>query len=249
MQRLFNCNRSKVLLLDVDGVILQHRRILHQVSRNIVNYCKRELYVSEKTAITINQLLYTEYGHSYRGLRKVYDLRRSLHHFNTTVYDEELVISVIETDKDINQHIHYMNLKDIVLRCNIKNVPVYLFTNAPLSWCKSVLSTSGLDTLIPESQIISCEHDAMLLHDDDGFKPVAAVYETIKTFITNEHHLEDPLYIFVEDSFKNLVPIIGDKSWCPVFFNSDVKGLPLSYIPTISNIKEGKFLINQLIHE
>lgn len=241
--------RPKVLLLDVDGVVLRQNKIMHHVSNKIVHYVSKELHMPVNDALKVNKLLYTEYGHSYRGLRKVYGFDKSIHHFNSTIYTQEALDMVHNSNNDINQHIHYMMLRQMMLRCQHKGVPVYLFTNAPTVWCKAVLGASGLDKYIGDENIISCDHDVMLFHEDDGFKPVDVVYNTVKTFVSNTHHMDEPTYIFIEDSFKNLVPIVGDNSWIPVFLSPNTKlnvahsqVLP-SNVMVISNIREAKNLL------
>ena len=235
-------SRPKVLLLDVDGVILRDSKVLQKISLNIVKYYAKELNVPLKNALHINQLLYSEYGHSYRGLRKLYNFDKSIHHFNRTVYTPDVINALKESSStDKVQHMHYNNFVNILTTCHQNDIPVYLFTNAPLVWCKAVLQISGLHKHIVEENIISCDHDTMLLHKDDGFKPVGMVYETVKLFIKRQHHLDEPLCIFIEDSFKNLIPVVNDSSWLPLHFNPEAPLNTLSsYSPnmvTIRNVK------------
>jgi hypothetical protein len=142
-----------------------------------------------------------------------------------------------------------MQLRQMVLRCKCEGLPVYLFTNAPLVWCKAVLAASGLDKFIPEENIISCDHDAMLCHDDDGFKPVDIVYKTVQHYVKSVHYLDDPLYIFVEDSFKNLVPIIGDSSWFPVHLDPKMNLTTADNVAVVKNSRECKMLIDKILHK
>lgn len=249
LQRHLHSTRSKVLLLDVDGVILQQKKVLHHVSNNILHYYAKELKLPLNKALHLNKLLYTEYGHSYRGLCKVFNFDKSIHHFNTAVYTPDVIQSVEDTDKDTIQHIHYMQLRQMVMRCKHEGVPVYLFTNAPLIWCKAVLATSGLDKFIPDENIISCDHDTMILHKDDGFKPVDVVYNTVEHFVKSVHYLDDPLYIFVEDSFKNLTPIIGRSSWYPVYLEPKMKFITEEKVSVVRNAKECKMLIDKILHK
>lgn len=142
-----------------------------------------------------------------------------------------------------------MQLRQMVMRCKHEGVPVYLFTNAPLIWCKAVLATSGLDKFIPDENIISCDHDTMILHKDDGFKPVDVVYNTVEHFVKSVHYLDDPLYIFVEDSFKNLTPIIGRSSWYPVYLEPKMKFITEEKVSVVRNAKECKMLIDKILHK
>lgn len=250
MQRLIHTQstRPKVLLLDVDGVIIQQPKVIQHVSRNIVQYFSKELDLPMHNALQVNKLLYSEYGHSYRGLRKVFNFDKSIHHFNTSVYTPDVLQLVKESNQDMLQHVNYMQLKQMVLRCRCENVPVYLFTNAPFVWCKTVLSASGLDKFIPDEHIISCDHDVMLYHEDDGFKPAGVVYETVQHYINNVHRLEDSLFVFIEDSFKNLVPIVGESSWLPVYLNHTTLLNAPDSVAVIHSTKEGKMLMDKVLH-
>lgn len=248
MQRLVNTSRPKVLLLDVDGVVFTHKKTLDHVSHNIVQYCAKELKVSSNQALSINKLLYTEYGHSYRGLRKMYNIDKSIDHFNTCVYTHDVLQSVESSDHDMLQHLNFMQLKQMVLRCQCEGVPVYLFTNAPLQWCRSVLKVSGLGRYIPEEHVLSCDHDVMTFHEDDGFKPVDAVYDTAQKFIENMHYLDDPIFIFMEDSFKNLVPVIGKSSWFPIYMDAKMNIPFQDRVSVVHTAKEAKELLSKVMH-
>jgi FMN phosphatase YigB (HAD superfamily) len=239
--------RPKVLMLDVDGVILRDSKVLQKVSHNIVHYFAKELHLPLKNALYVNQLLYSDYGHSYRGLRKLYNFDKSIHHFNRTVYTPEVINLLHNSSTDKVQHMHYNNFVNILSKCQQNDIPVYLFTNAPFLWCKAVLDVSGLDKYIGENNIISCDHDTMLLHKDDGFKPVGMVYETVKLFIKRQHHMDEPLCIFIEDSFKNLVPIINDKSWLPLHFNPEAPLITSTCsLPNMVTIRDVKSVMTLL---
>jgi FMN phosphatase YigB (HAD superfamily) len=226
--------RPKVLLLDVDGVILHHKHVLNKVSNNIVQYCAKELNIPFKDALHINQLLYTEYGHSYRGLRKVFHYHKPIHHYNTMIYNRHVIHDVLETNQDTHQYTQYMHMQKIILKCLHEDVPVYLFTNAPLLWCKTVLSASGLDKFIPDENILSCDHHVMLS-------------ETVGRYIECKERLNDPVFIFVEDSFKNLIPIIRDASWLPIYLSSNTS-LCSDHIATVRDTQECAIFINGLLH-
>lgn len=239
--------RPKVLLLDVDGVILHHKPVLNKVSNNIVQYCAKELNIPFKDALQVNQLLYAEYGHSYRGLRKVFHYQKPIHHYNTTVYNRHVIHDVLESVKDTHQYTQYMHMQKIILKCLHEDVPVYLFTNAPLLWCKTILSASGLDKFIPDENILSCDHHVMLSYDTDGFKPVYSVYETVARYIECKERLNYPVFMFVEDSFKNLIPIIRDASWLPIYLSSNTS-LSSDHIATVRDTQECAIFINGLLH-
>ncbi len=240
--------RPKVLLLDVDGVILHHKYVLNKVSNNIVQYCAKELDLPTQEALQMNKLLYTEYGHSYRGLRKVFHYHKPIHHFNTVVYNRDVVQDVLDTanQKDTQQYTQYIHMQQMILKCLNEGVPVYLFTNAPLLWCKAVLSASGLDKFIPDENVLSCDHDVMLSYDADGFKPVYPVYETVERYVQYRERLNDPIFMFVEDSFKNLIPVIGDASWFPIYLSTHTS-LCSQHVATVGDTQECAMFINKLV--
>jgi phosphoglycolate phosphatase-like HAD superfamily hydrolase len=123
--------KSKALLLDVDGVIIKNRRLLSNVATNITHYSAKKLHLSPKDAIRVNKLLYSEYGHSFRGLKKACGVTCSLDNFNHEVYDTNIMSELLELRDDFQHSLHAQHLRELAVACKTKGIPIYIFSNAP----------------------------------------------------------------------------------------------------------------------
>lgn len=235
-------SRSKALLLDVDGVIIKNQRLLINVATNISKYCAKKLHLSPNEAVRVNNILYNEYGHSYRGLRKAYGIINSLDDFNHAVYDWDVMHQLSQLRDDLPHSLHSQRLRELATVCRIKGFPIYIFSNAPFEWCQMALDVSGLSTYVPTRNIISCDHEVARHLDEDGFKPVKRVYDKLYDYIGFEEH-QDTTLVFVEDSFKNLVPVIGTSKWIPVYYNGEIPAHNELQVVTATDIGEVKNLL------
>lgn len=236
--------KSKALLLDVDGVIIKNRRLLSNVSTNITHYSAKKLHLSLQDAIRVNKLLYSEYGHSYRGLKKACGVTSSLDDFNHKVYDTNIMSELLELRGDFQHSLHAQHLRELAVACKTKGIPIYIFSNAPFEWCQTALDVSGLSAYVPTNNVISCDHDISRYFKSDGFKPVKPVYDKLYDYI--EHvECERKTLAFVEDSFKNLLPIIGEADWIPIYFDGDI---PVHNSLHIVTAKDIRYIKNVLCH-
>jgi hypothetical protein len=244
MQKVLNLSRSrpKALLFDVDGVIIKNKQVLTNVSTNIERYFAKKLHLSPKDAVRVNRLIYTEYGHSFYGLKKACGVTSSLDDFNKYVYDEELMSQLSKLKDDFYQSLHSKHLREVAITCKIQKVPIYIFSNAPFEWCHTALEISGLNAFIPNDNIISCDHSILRFFNEDGFKPVGMVYHKLKNYIINTER-DDKVLAFVEDSFKNLVPIINDNDWIPIYYNEKSSVHDGLHVVPVSNIHQIKNIL------
>lgn len=239
--------KQKVVFLDVNGVVYRNNKVLNNIRQNIVQYCAKELNTSLTQARKINHILHAEYGHTYKGLKEIYDIDKTLLHFNTEVYNSTLFNDVYKVQDDVYDHMHFQILKDTIRKCELSDIPVYLFTNAPMIWCHHILNVSGLNQYIPETNIISCDHHIMTYYKEDGLKPLNDIYATLQQYIEHKYHLYEPLFIIVDDSLKNLTPIINLSSWIPIYYNEKAHLQDPHKIIHISTAMEYKMFINKII--
>ena len=229
--------RPKALLLDVDGVVYRNQKVLKKVTQNIVKYVENELHVSCDQAHDVNQFLYSHFGHTYTGLRAIYNIDKSIDHFNNKVYDDKLLADVATYIDEvvIDDSITIRSLSE---ECMLKDVDLYLFTNAPFEWCSTVLKAMKLQSYIDESNILSCNHDVL----ERDMKPNPNVYETVYRYIAHKNH-DEVGFMFVDDSFQNLIPLLNAPRWQPVFLNNHGLDMKSKRIPTISGLKDLRTLL------
>lgn len=235
-------SQSKALLLDVDGVIIKNNRLLNNVATNITRYCAKKLHLSPNDAVSVNKILYKEYGHSFRGLRKACGVISSLDDFNHKVYDTDLMFQLSELSADYQQSMHSHQLRELAVACKTKQIPIYVFSNAPFEWCHTALRITGMSDYIPTNNIISCDHEVTRFFGEDGFKPVKCVYDKVFDFIEYTECNTKTL-AFVEDSFKNLVPIVNENNWIPIYYQQDIPVHNGLHVVTTKDIRQIKNIL------
>jgi beta-phosphoglucomutase-like phosphatase (HAD superfamily) len=214
----------KVLLLDMDGVITKSPRLSYPIRDRVCSFVSKKLKVSNTKAQGINEHLYKQFGHTLIGLQKIYDPSITLQDFCSYVYDPALLKSVTPDQNEIN----YYN--DFVEKARSKEVPIFIFTNAPAAWCKHLLQSD-------QHQIIGCDHHiyAHNMFPEVCLKPCYATYFKVM------QHLRADQYIFVDDSIQNLLPMMHNKYWKVVWMNNDpmVKENMNSHVfHTINNLEQ-----------
>jgi FMN phosphatase YigB (HAD superfamily) len=231
--------RPKVLLLDVDGVVFNHRGIIRKVGTRVVEYVARELKVDLYEAEGINHLLYTNFGHTHIGLNAVYRSNKTPQQFADFVYSKDMLESVraIELDGDLLKNSADMSY--IAKHCATNDIGLYLFSNAPASWCAAVVAAMNLDNLIDNENIFSSDHDLFT----GALKPNRVVYENIAKYIAHKYRDSSVQLNFVDDSFMNLIPILGDHRWRPIHFNRDGTSINNRQLTTIESLYQLQRLI------
>lgn len=225
---------SKAVILDVDGVVFCHRPTLHKVNTNIVKYVDKATRLTEPTAERVNQKLYMHFGHTYTGLQKVYGIKANLQSFNDYVYTQDIIRGIDNSTYNVDILHHLIDLQSFLQRCSVRNVPVYLFSNAPSSWCKEIHRVYNLRNWIPEENIFTCEHDIF----QSSLKPNQLVYKTLQTYLSHHHQNSDLQLVFVDDSLSNLLPVMDAPRWRTVLFGADHPSFGTDKITQITSFKE-----------
>lgn len=225
-------SRPRVLLLDVDGVVFNHKGILRKVGNKVVSFVAKELNVEPYEAEGINHLLYSQFGHTFTGLKRVYNTCKSSSEFAQYVYDRDMLDALEATKLDGELLKNSVDMKYVLSHCKNFDTDVYLFSNAPYDWCRKVLETMQLSNLITDDQILSSDHDVF----QSRLKPDRHVYDTVARFVSYKHRDHNIQFTYVDDSFVNLVPVLGDGRWRPIFFNKDGVTIRNRYIQTIEDL-------------
>lgn len=230
---------KKALLLDVDGVVFNHKGLLRKVSSNVVNYVAKKLNVEQHEAAGINTLLYSQFGHTHIGMKRVYNIDHTIDDFSAHVYDDEMLDKLHSTVLDGELMKNSTDVRLIANKCKMHDIEMYLFSNAPYVWCKTVVDVLMLQDVIAQDQILCSDHDVF----QGSLKPQKRVYDTIANVISHKHRDDDIQLIYVDDSFTNLVPVLGDSRWRPIYFNKDGVSINNKTVSTIDDMLQLRNMI------
>ena len=224
---------QRTLLLDFDGVILKHKPVLQKIQHRVVDYVQKNVhsgYLSEKDAYRLNQDLYTRYGHTHLGMKKLFQPSTRLETFNAYVYDPVFLQSIYyEFLTHESLHIDLQEFKTWIREFEEKTgIPCYIFTNSPSHWCEMWLMPNGkegkINTHIPGIRdIFGSNHSLFDTPSDVLLKPNPVLYRRMETYL-NSKNQNDPhchQLIFVDDSLANLEPIMKRSQWYPIWFGKN----------------------------
>lgn len=222
----------KVLLLDMDGVMLHQPNLHRFVEMRVASFVRRRLEpvireINYPQAESINRSLYATYGHTLLGLNRIFGMDVSIHEFNAQVYDKTTLDYIQSFQDDAHMNRRMNEVRQLLERCHIHRVPVYIFSNAPMCWSRSIVGMMGVH--IDDKHILGSDHP---LFDRNGrLKPEVSLYHDVARLIEYRHSSDHKL-IFVDDSLMNLRPCIGEQRWHPVLLNpnmppADVHGMAI----------------------
>lgn len=226
----------KVLLLDMDGVVLQQPNIHRFVAMRASAFVRRKLDpiipgITYDKANSINRALYTTYGHTLIGLNGVFKTGTSIHEFNSRVYDSFTMDYVHYFQNDSTMRKNGNEVLQVLEECHLRNVPVYIFSNAPIHWCRAVLDMMGLP--IRTEHILGSNHP--VFDKNHLLKPQAGLYREVSHLMSTRHNADHEL-VFVDDSLMNLRPCMGNEKWRPVLFHPGMASLDTSVMSIRPNI-------------
>jgi FMN phosphatase YigB (HAD superfamily) len=203
-------------MLDFDGVIFTNRRMLSRVSNRAASFVRETINRewSHAQAMRANEFLYKNYGHTWKGLSTLYEGHRSLpmDYYNAYVYNDGIMK---HTRNCINEDI--LGFRYIQKLCKELDVPIYVVSNAPISWVNSLNEAMGLG--IPTTHLLTCDHNVI----DGSLKPDPDYYTKAVLFIRDQEHLryESVEFVIVDDSFYNIKPLVSIQGFKPVLFAKD----------------------------
>jgi FMN phosphatase YigB (HAD superfamily) len=232
----------RAFLFDLDGVVLNQPKLMQHISDRVGKYVSKRLNVSREEGDRINRVLYKEYGHTHVGMRRVYDIRDTALQFSSYIYDKD-TMSYMESFKDdqILQE-RGRDTRSILKRMKEDGSPALIFSNAPMIWCLTALNMMGIiDEYILEYDVIASDHPLMLMNGGpDCLKPVPAAYKIISDYVNkcNAFKGNNHDFVMIDDSFRNLVPIIGRANWHGVHFKNRDVDWPLIRNERLTTIEE-----------
>ena len=211
--------RPRVLLLDMDGVVLHQPNLHRFVAMRVGAFVRKRLDaiipgITYDQAEHINRALYTTYGHTLIGMNRVFKTETSIQEFNSSVYDSTTLSYVhhFQDDKEVNKRAN--EVRQVLERCHMNRMPVYIFSNAPICWSRTVLDVIGLP--IPTEFILGSDHP--LFERGGQLKPDVGLYNEVSRLMTYRHSSDHEL-VFVDDSLMNLRPCVNKQGWCPILLN------------------------------
>jgi FMN phosphatase YigB (HAD superfamily) len=211
---------SKSLLLDVDGVLIRDKLLLHHVKDNCVAYVRSKLPECKNPTET-NRFLHLAHGHTARGLTTAFGVDVS--DFNAKVYDKSLMDHLVDVIYGSEFQQDAKEIHDLILN----DWKVTLFTNAPIEWAGPIALAIGDDVAI------SCASSDL---SKSPLKPEADAYTHFP-----KHHT----HIYVDDSLKNLGTARWLPNWNSIYFNEGPKEDRL-WCPQISSVWELCLYVNSV---
>lgn len=181
----------KTLLVDIDGVLIRDKDLLHHVRHNCVQYVKKKLPGCEYPA-RLNNRLYAKHGHTGVGLKNEYNLDVS--DFNKEVYTPKVKSHLWE----VLSSTEFQQEAEILHEIASKDWNVCLFTNTPIEWAGQVARA------ISDLVYVKCPVG-------DVYKPDPGFYLGLPT-----HHV----YVYIDDSIRNLQGAKEMKNCKPVLFSN-----------------------------
>ena len=229
---------SKALLLDVDGVVYQNPRVFSIVKGRVTQFVQKTLpKVSLHEASHINDIIYKSYGHTFLGLQAIRPAKTpTLKEFNDFVYDKDTLYSVMDNIWNPVMHKRSMEVHDLCNYAKMNGVSLYLFSNAPKDWCNNVIEAMKLQDYFHEDNTLSSDHPVF---QGKLLKPTPKLYQTVQDFVQHRHQDTNIPIIFVDDSWMNLAPVIGNPAWKPIYMDNTEGGkIQTNSVCTVNHLHE-----------
>ena len=185
------------ILLDFDGVILKNRHIDAYITKKSIEHVSISRKISLDHAMKLNSKLYPKLGHTSLINSDMYSVSKSIKDYNNYVFDN-LNYSTIDTMLDDYNKKYIHKIFEIK---NDKSVPLGIFTNAPLSWCESILMLCDID--INEE----FNENYIFTSDNSFVKPLQISYDTV------EKNIDNKKIYFIDDKKTNIQPIEDKTRW------------------------------------
>ena len=249
------------LVFDIDGVLIRNKVLLSKVGVNCSDFIRLIDHnnLTELEADTYNNKLYKMYGHSLKGWLHENNKYNTISHrryidnnfmkqlFNRYVYNDDLLNelrSYLFTDM-FTKNEDYTYLLLIQNMCINNNLPIYLYSNAPMSWCSLVANKMKIN----HSNVYSSDHE--LLAKQMLYKPDIRSYNKVATDILKNNE-EIKNIVFVDDTLDNLLPLSSSNNktkrdiWIPLLFNPTNYNVD-STVLSVSSMKKLYLLLDVLL--
>ena len=211
------------MLFDFDGVILRNSVIQKIVETKAAKYVEKKLKLSSNNGVNLNKILYTHYGHTALGVAKLLevDYKHIVQEFNDIVYKDFRYEFLMKEHLNFDDYERVHNLNnglDIIKAEGLQDVYTCgLYTNAPMEWCENTLAFMGYDVydLFDKNQCFTSDNGYLKPHKDSY------------TFVENRQEemgwtpeLSPPIH-FIDDSLKNLLPVMNNDNWKITWMSED----------------------------
>jgi FMN phosphatase YigB (HAD superfamily) len=221
----------KTLALDFDGVVFRNHRANTLVATKCQNYLAHNLGRSVRNPLKIreiNQHLYRSYGHTVLGMRKI-GIDVDLHEFNRYVYDS-IPYNTLFHDLQETHSRDISSFTQLLDHCKSNNIRVQIFSNAPDTWCFTIMHHMGIDMdkyIDGSFGIITSEH----------LKPTTECFYRVRSCIGNDSEVT-----FVDDTFLNFKHTLDLENWRNVLMSPEIQIDVLDITPKLTMIHEIKQL-------
>lgn len=193
------------VLFDIDGVILRAPSISRLVERRAAQFIQQRAKLPAPTAAQVNRALYSTYGHTLIGARRVLRMEASVDEYNEFVYSSAFLDHCWHELAAYRETSAGAKAMHVVQDLMQRSIPVYLFTNAPTRWANLVVDALALD--IDGRRRIS---------SDVGMKPEPETYALVTKVVKKNDGARNIL--FVDDALKNLEPVLDAPNWRTCLF-------------------------------
>lgn len=206
MLNQINIKSKKIALVDFDGVILRNNKPYKTIVKRIETYVSQQLGIkNDKLIKSINTQLYQSCNHTINGLKTLDCIDTNLSAFNKKIYSN----LDVEWKLDENEIKNWENFYNFMHK---QQIPVYLFSNAPKTWCNHFIKNYNIEYIYDH---ISFYPPAIF--PQDLLKNDKHLYQAI-TNKFNKHNI-----IFFDDTFANFKPILKHPKWTSVWINNEAE--------------------------
>lgn len=165
----------KILVLDVDGVLIRDHHVIDQVKQRCEAYTAKKLPGCDP--VQTNKSLYLSHGHTAKGLRDVHGIDTT--DFNSFVYHERLFDSLYEVIYGTEFQRDAQKIHALVS----EGWHITLFSNAPYAWVQPValaisddVSITCFEGIKPEPVAFASFPNAVTkMYVDDSLKNLGSV--------------------------------------------------------------------------
>jgi hypothetical protein len=199
--------KSKLALVDFDGVVLKNRKALSFVNNKAERYVAKHLDIKDKLAIArMNKELYTTYGHTVLGLHAMGCSTVSKKCFDQFVYSD-LDPSLALTEEEVKNWDTFYNIM------KGEGYHISIFSSAPYTWCDHFLDKDKYEFNyvkdILSMRPIEC--------DEDFIKPNRRIFDMLHYHLRNVENIT-----YFEDKMLNFRHVMNYAKWCNVWVAEDL---------------------------
>lgn len=209
---------STRLLLDYDGVLLRNNKLKQYQHIRSTKFLREVTGLSMKTCNNINKTYYPAHGHTVIMINKMFDESVTLRDYNDYVFDLN-ALSKLDGLVDDKTKTHMLGFQKVIKHCQLRRIPWSIFTNAHPNWVTYFSHALDFDL---KCDILWTEDNVELL------KPNPQSYQRIESIFV------DSIFVFVDDSRKNVQACVDRPRWFPVEFGDfDVPSKIICALETI----------------